>query len=56
MPAGGMAGNLIQTGFTFTPDRLSFDFKKVSPAAGFKRIFGLDGFMQLLSLSGGPRR
>lgn len=46
--AAGVAGNLIQTGFMFSPERLSFDFKKVSPAAGFKRIFGIDGFMQFL--------
>ena len=44
----GIAGNLIQTGFLFSPERLSFDFHKVSPAAGFKRIFGIDGFMQFL--------
>ena len=46
--AAGVAGNLIQTGFMFSPERLSFDFKKVSPFAGFKRIFGIDGFMQFL--------
>ena len=46
--AAGVAGNLIQTGLMFTPQSLSFDLKKVSPAAGFKRIFGIDGFMQFL--------
>jgi flagellar biosynthetic protein FlhB len=46
--AAGAAGNLIQTGLMFTPDKLKFDFKKVSPLAGFKRIFGLDGGMQFL--------
>ena len=44
----GAAGNLVQTGLMFTPDKLKFDFQKVSPASGFKRIFGLDGFMQFL--------
>ncbi|MFI4964098.1 MAG: flagellar biosynthesis protein FlhB [Caulobacterales bacterium] len=44
----GIAGNLIQTGFLFSPDRLSFDFHKVSPVSGFKRIFGIDGFVQFL--------
>jgi flagellar biosynthetic protein FlhB len=44
--AAGVAGNLVQTGLMFTPDKLAFDFKKVSPAAGFKRIFGIDGLMQ----------
>ncbi|MGH6911388.1 MAG: EscU/YscU/HrcU family type III secretion system export apparatus switch protein, partial [Phenylobacterium sp.] len=46
--AAGVAGNLVQTGLMFTPEKLAFDFKKVSPAAGFKRIFGLDGLMQFL--------
>jgi flagellar biosynthetic protein FlhB len=46
--AAGVGGNLIQTGFMFSPERISFDFKKVSPAAGFKRIFGIDGVMQFL--------
>ena len=46
--AAGVFGNLIQTGFMFSPERLSFDFKKVSPAEGFKRVFGIDGFVQFL--------
>jgi flagellar biosynthetic protein FlhB len=46
--AAGVFGNLIQTGPMFSPDKLSFDFKKVSPVAGFKRIFGIDGFVQFL--------
>lgn len=45
---GGLAGNLIQTGLMFTPEKLKPDLKKVSPLAGFKRIFGLDGFMQFI--------
>jgi|SRR5579859_456220 len=45
---GGVAANLIQTGFLFSPERLSFDLKKVSPLEGFKRVFGLDGFVQFL--------
>ncbi|HLZ74420.1 flagellar biosynthesis protein FlhB [Phenylobacterium sp.] len=44
----GVAGNLIQTGFLFSPERLSLDFGKLSPLSGFKRVFGLDGFMQFL--------
>ncbi|MDE2487257.1 MAG: flagellar biosynthesis protein FlhB [Alphaproteobacteria bacterium] len=44
----GVAGNLVQTGFLFTPDRLKPDFGKVSPIAGFKRIFGLDGLVNFL--------
>lgn len=46
--AAGIFGNLIQTGFMFSPERLSFDFKKVSPIEGFKRVFGIDGFVQFL--------
>jgi flagellar biosynthetic protein FlhB len=46
--AAGVGANLIQTGFMFTPDRLAIDLKKISLASGFKRIFGLDGFVQFL--------
>jgi flagellar biosynthetic protein FlhB len=38
----GVGANLVQTGLMFTPDKLKMDFKKVSPLAGFKRVFGLD--------------
>jgi flagellar biosynthetic protein FlhB len=46
--AAGAAGNLVQTGLMFTPEKLALDFKKVSPGEGFKRIFGLDGLMQFV--------
>ena len=46
--AAGAAGNLVQTGLMFTPDKLAFDLKKLSPVAGFKRIFGIDGLMQFV--------
>jgi flagellar biosynthetic protein FlhB len=46
--AAGVAGNLVQTGLMFSPERLSFNFEKVSPAAGFKRLFGIDNLMQFL--------
>lgn len=45
---GGVAGNLIQTGFLFTAEKLKPTMEKLSPMAGFKRLFGLDGFMQFL--------
>jgi flagellar biosynthesis protein FlhB len=32
----------------FTPEKIKPDFKKVSPAAAFKRMFGPDGLMQFL--------
>ncbi|MDP3660466.1 flagellar biosynthesis protein FlhB [Phenylobacterium sp.] len=44
----GAAGNLVQHGFLYAPDKLKFDLKKVSPMSGFKRIFGLDGMVQFL--------
>ncbi|MBC6982363.1 flagellar biosynthesis protein FlhB [Caulobacter sp. 17J80-11] len=45
---GGAGGNLIQHGFLFTPDKLKPDLNKVSPMAGFKRIFGADGLVNFL--------
>ncbi|MBP8246489.1 MAG: flagellar biosynthesis protein FlhB [Phenylobacterium sp.] len=45
----GAAGNLVQTGLMFTPSKVfKFDFKKISPMAGLKRMFGLDALMQFL--------
>jgi flagellar biosynthetic protein FlhB len=44
----GAAGHLVQTGLMFTPDKLSFDFKKISPIGGFKRLFGLDSLMNFV--------
>jgi flagellar biosynthesis protein FlhB len=46
--AAGVAGNVIQTGLMFSPERLAIDITKLSPLAGLKRVFGLDGFMQFL--------
>jgi flagellar biosynthetic protein FlhB len=44
----GVAGNVIQTGLMFSPERLAFDPSKLSPMAGIKRVFGLDGFAQFV--------
>lgn len=41
----GVAGNLLQTGLLFTPDKLAPDWKKLSPLEGMKRLFGLDGLI-----------
>ena len=39
----GAAGNLVQTGLMFTPSKVfKFDYKKISPMAGLKRMFGPD--------------
>jgi flagellar biosynthetic protein FlhB len=43
-----LAGHVLQSRPGFTPSKLMPDFSKVSPAAGFKRLFGLDGWMNLL--------
>lgn len=44
----GVAGNLMQHGFIWTTEKLKPDLNKLSPMAGFKRLFGLDGFVQFL--------
>jgi flagellar biosynthetic protein FlhB len=42
-----LSGHLLQTGFTFSTERLSLDFSKLSPVSGLKRLFGLDGISNL---------
>jgi flagellar biosynthetic protein FlhB len=43
---GGVGGNVGQMGgLIFSPDKLAPKWDKVSPMAGFKRIFGPDNFM-----------
>jgi flagellar biosynthetic protein FlhB len=44
----GAAGNVLQTGLLWSPDKLKFDFGKVSPMKGFQRIYGIDGFAQFI--------
>jgi flagellar biosynthetic protein FlhB len=44
----GAAGHLLQTGLMYTPDKLKFDFKKISPMGGLKRMFGIDGLMNFV--------
>ncbi|HEY3697437.1 flagellar biosynthesis protein FlhB [Phenylobacterium sp.] len=46
--AAGVAGNLVQHGLLFTPGKLAPDVSRLSPAAGLKRLFGLDGLMQFV--------
>jgi flagellar biosynthetic protein FlhB len=41
----GAAGNLIQTGFIWAPDKIKPDFSKLSPFGGLKRMFGLDSLV-----------
>jgi flagellar biosynthesis protein FlhB len=44
----GVGGNLVQHGVLFTTKKLTPDLSKLSPAEGFKRIFGIDGLMNFL--------
>jgi flagellar biosynthetic protein FlhB len=44
----GTAANLIQTGLMFSPQKLRPDLNKISPMAGFKRIYGVDGLAQFV--------
>ena len=44
----GVAGNLVQTGFLFSAEKMKPEMKKINPVEGFKRLFGLDGFVQFL--------
>ena len=45
---GGLAGSLGQTGLLFTPSKLAFDLKKLSPMQGWKRLFGADALFQFV--------
>lgn len=44
--AFGVVGNVMQTGFLFSPEKIKPDFKKLNPMAGFKRLFGIDALIQ----------
>ena len=41
----GFGGHVIQTGILWSPQRLNLDFNKVSPLAGFKKLFGVDALV-----------
>lgn len=42
----GAAGSLLQTGLLFSPEKIKPDLKKLSPLAGWKRLFGVDALVQ----------
>ncbi len=44
---GGIAGNLVQTGFLLTPKALKPKADKFNPASNIKKIFGLDAPVNL---------
>jgi flagellar biosynthetic protein FlhB len=48
MVAASLAGHLLQSRPGFSPAKLIPDFSKLSPLAGFKRLFGLEGWTNLL--------
>ena len=48
MVTAGLAGHLLQSRPGFSLDKILPDFSKVSPMAGFKRLFGADGWMNLV--------
>jgi flagellar biosynthesis protein FlhB len=41
-----MAGHLVQTGILFTAEKMKPKLSKISPIAGFKRLFGAEALMQ----------
>jgi len=45
---GGVGGNVFQSGLTFSAEKMKPSWDKVSPMAGFKRIYGPDGAMQFV--------
>jgi len=48
MIAAGLAGHLLQSRPGFSFDKIAPDFSKISPMAGFKRLFGVEGWMNLV--------
>lgn len=46
--AAGIAGHVLQARPGFGLDRIAPDFSKVSPLAGFQRLFGIEGWVNLL--------
>ena len=48
MMLASLAGHLVQGKPTFNLSKIAPDISKVSPMAGFKRLFGLEGWMNLV--------
>jgi flagellar biosynthesis protein FlhB len=44
----GMAGHLVQSGILFTAEKMKPKLSKISPIAGFKRLFGMEALMTFL--------
>jgi flagellar biosynthesis protein FlhB len=41
----GMAGHLVQSGILFTAEKMKPKLDKISPIAGFKRLFGMEALL-----------
>jgi flagellar biosynthetic protein FlhB len=48
MILAALGGHLLQHRPVFSTSKLKPDFSKLSPVAGFKRLFGLDGYVNLI--------
>jgi flagellar biosynthesis protein FlhB len=48
MCLAGLAGHMLQTGVLFTAEKMKPKLNKISPIAGFKRLFGADALMQFV--------
>ncbi len=48
MIVAGLAGHMLQSRPGFSVDKIVPDFSKVSPMAGFQRLFGAEGWMNLV--------
>jgi flagellar biosynthetic protein FlhB len=44
----GVGGNVVQHGILFTTAKLRPDLNRISPAEGFRRLFGIDGLVTFL--------
>jgi flagellar biosynthetic protein FlhB len=44
----GVTVTLAQTGFLWASEKLGFDFDRINPINGFKRLLSLQGFVELL--------
>jgi len=48
MIAAGLAGHVLQSRPGFSFDRIAPDLSKISPLSGFKRLFGIEGWINLV--------
>ena len=46
--AAAVAGSVLQTGLVFATDKIGFDLSRLSPLAGFKRLFSLRSSLEFL--------